>query len=121
MATQYLIGEDGARLPEGIVVAHTLHGEPHPNVTNAYAIGDVIPVGDDGIGWIGDQAVQLAPEKSPAVEAQPEPVSEPETVRPTERDKRCIAKGDTCMGWAMKDSQYCAAHAGRLNPHVRVP
>lgn len=115
MATQYLIGESGASLPDGIVLAHTLHGEPDATVTHAYTAAPgglkLVPVGETGVAYSGDR-VQLAEDR-----AAPDPavvtsmVTVPDERDPT-RAKRCHAKDDTCMGWAIKDSFYCAAHAG---------
>lgn len=124
MATQYLLGEDGARLPQGIVLAHTVYGEPDTNVTNAHSapVGGVgvIPVGDDGIEYMGDRVVRLAPVSEAETPEEPEPEPDlPEepfvTAAVSEspnRAKRCAAKDDTCMGWRIKGSEFCAAHAG---------
>jgi len=102
MATQYLIVEDGASLPDGIVLAHTLHGEPANQFVPAHAAPHgaalVMPVGEDGIAYDEDAPVAV-------------PYYEP-VVRPPEREKRCHAKDDTCKGWAIGGSEFCAVHAG---------
>ena len=106
MATQYLIVEDGASLPDGIVLAHTLHGEPANQFLPAHAAPHgaalVIPVGEDGIAY--DEAVPVVVPYVERVE------------RPPEREKRCTAKDDTCMGWAIGGYDLCAAHAGVFKP-----
>jgi hypothetical protein len=104
MATNYLMGADGATLPDGIAIAHTLYGEPDATVTHAYtasgAAGVQLVPSSDGVEYVDPDA----PVAQPAA-ARDEP-------RPVERAKRCIAKDDTCMGWRIKESSYCAAHAG---------
>jgi hypothetical protein len=101
MATQY---HESGQLPDGIVVAHTLHGRPDESITHAYTAEhagiEVIPAPYDGIPWYGDELD----------EAPPDHVAIPE--RAPERDKRCAAKNDTCMGWAIHGSEFCSAHAG---------
>src|SRR5262245_51667353 len=39
MATQYVMGEDGARAPEGAALVHTLWGEPANQTAPAYTLG----------------------------------------------------------------------------------
>jgi hypothetical protein len=102
MATQYLIGEDGAPLPEGIVLAHTVHGQPDHSVNHAWAVtnpdlGAVQPSPDPGMPYIGDAAA-----------------NGPHEDLPDPRAKRCRAKDDTCMGWRISNSDFCAAHAGLM-------
>jgi hypothetical protein len=98
MATQYLIGESGEPLPDGIVLAHTLYGEPANLAALDHTMGRgglaVIPVGEDGIPYVGPKPATSDPDRLPG------------------REKRCIAKGDSCMGYHMVDSEFCAAHAG---------
>ena len=166
MATQY---QQPGQLPEGVVLAHTLYGEPDHTVTHAHTAGNVEPAFDDGVEWIGfgfhEQVLEpppelIGPEPEPEPEPGPEPEEpfvepsheelvgqvmvvsedvllpitprpEPEPVRPpsaidptepeSERAKRCKAKNDTCRGWKIKDSDYCAAHSGLLNPRVPRP
>lgn len=102
MATNYLIGEDGASLPDGIVLQHTLHGEPDRTVTHAYTAS-------------GSEGVRLVP-ATDGVEYVPSPMAQPKPlVAPVDpRAKRCKAKDDTCMGWRINESDFCAAHAGKL-------
>lgn len=138
MATQY---QEPGQLPEGIVVAHTLYGRPDESITHAHtataAAGvELIPVLDDGIPYYLDRpAVEeratpdLAPEPEPGVSESETPDDDPfydedddededvEPERPAERAKRCMAKNDTCMGWAMTGGTLCAAHAGVWKPH----
>jgi len=119
MATQY---HEPGGLPEGVVLQHTLYGEPHTQTTHAHTAaglhsGAVQPAPDDGVPWNG---VQATPESSAAaleVAQQsvtlPEPV-DTEALRGPERAKRCHAKDDTCRGWKMTDSDYCAAHTASM-------
>ena len=105
MATNYLIGEDGKALPDGIVLQHTLYGEPDRSVTHAWTAS-------------GAAGVELVPVVD-GVEYVPSPMAQPQMpVAPLppvdERAKRCKAKDDTCMGWRISDSDFCAAHAGKL-------
>jgi len=118
MATQY---HESGQLPEGIVLAHTLHGRPDESITHAHVaahIGlDVEPAPYDGIPYYGDQ---LPEEPKPAPLVLSDRPGEPDIAYRAEgRDKRCWAKDDTCMGWAMTNSQFCSAHAGvfRNNLH----
>jgi hypothetical protein len=37
------------------------------------------------------------------------------------REKHCVAKNDTCMGWAMEGSDLCSGHAGRMLRRPREP
>ncbi len=116
MATNYL---EPGQLPDGMVLAHTLHGRPDQSVQHAHttALAD------------GTELIQAPYSGNPyRPPARPAPVSPPETVEPElvemtpfedvpeqrapGRDKRCHAREDTCMGWAIRDSPYCAAHAG---------
>lgn len=106
MATQY---HETGQLPEGVVLAHTLYGQPDTSVTHAHTAAPhgvpVIQAPYDGIPYYEDD--DLPPE---------EVVEEAETLRPAARDRRCMAKNDTCMGWAIKGGEFCAAHAGVFKP-----
>jgi hypothetical protein len=99
MATQY---HEPGQLPDGVVLAHTLYGEPDTRVTHVHTAQSsmggvqVAPEGS-GVPYIGDAAAN-------ADHSPPQ--------RPAEREKRCMAKDDTCMGWRITDSEFCAAHAG---------
>ena len=112
-------------IPDGVVLAHTVHGEPQ----NQYMHAHMIPVGTEQLGV---QSVDFShipwdgtlPEEPPVV-PQPEPprpVPEPEpvvpepvpTIRAAGRDKKCHAKDDTCNGWAINGSDFCSGHAGKL-------
>lgn len=109
MATQYL--EPGQH-PEGVVLQHTLYGRPDESVTNAWnapsTMGtvQVAPEGS-GVPYIGDEAAN-APTTTETVNGKIV------LARSPEREKRCLAKDDTCMGWRISDSDFCAAHAGKL-------
>lgn len=111
MATQY---HESGQLPEGIVLAHTLHGRPDESITNAYVAApngiEVIQAPYDGIPYYesGEPTAHIT---EPVVELEelPQPRAEG-------RDKRCHAKDDTCMGWAIGGSEFCAAHAGVFRP-----
>jgi len=109
VATQYVMGQDGVALPNGVIHAHQVHGEPANQTAPAYSIGlngeAVRPVGETGIGF------EVVPEPPPPVvdadgviRVAPKP----------NRDNKCRAKDDTCNGWAISGSSYCAAHAGKL-------
>lgn len=114
MATQYVMGTDGAKMPDGIVLAHTLHGEPDRTVTHAHTANAahgvaVVPVGDDGIAYKGDPRYELVvpvpvPEQGGSDESEDKP----------DRSKRCVANNNTCNGWRIKDSDLCSGHAGKL-------
>jgi hypothetical protein len=102
MATQY---HEPGQHPEGMVLAHTLYGEPDRSVTHVHTAQSsmgavqVAPEGS-GVPYIGDAAAN-------ADHSQ-------DTVPSADRAKRCAAKDDTCMGWRISDSEFCAAHAGKL-------
>lgn len=51
----------------------------------------------------------------PAVFGIPyEPPYVPPPPVPPSRDKKCRAKDDTCNGWRITDSDFCAYHAGKF-------
>jgi hypothetical protein len=110
MATQY---HESGQLPEGIVLAHTLYGRPDESVTNAFVASmagvGVQPAPYDGIPYYED-------DEPTAHMVVPEPLPELPKPRAEDRDKRCHAKDDTCMGWAIGGSEFCAAHAGVFKP-----
>lgn len=110
MATQY---HESGQLPDGIVVAHTLHGEPDQSVTHAYtamAAGlELVPAPYSGIPYYLD-------DEPTAHMVVPEPLDELPQPRADGREKRCHAKDDTCMGWAIGQGEFCAVHAGVLKP-----
>lgn len=112
MATQY---HESGQLPEGVVLAHTLHGRPDESVTNAHVAAhagiEVQPAPYDGIPYYGDLLTE-PPKPQPVLRVSDRPGEPAVSNRGPERDKRCWAKGDTCMGWAINNSSYCAAHAG---------
>lgn len=111
MATQY---HESGQLPDGIVLAHTLHGRPDESVTHAYTAPhaglDVQPAPYDGIPYYEDRDAPTS--------AVPVPVELDELPKPRAegREKRCTAKDDTCMGWAIASGELCAAHAGVFKP-----
>lgn len=119
MATHY---HESGQLPEGVVLAHTLHGRPDESVTNAYVSSmagvDVQPAPYDGIPYYADVIVVTdEPDDEPKTLVQSERPGDPDVAYRAEgRDKRCWAKDDTCMGWAINGSQFCAAHAGVFKP-----
>jgi hypothetical protein len=103
MATQY---HEPGQLPDGVVLAHTVNGEPDTHVTHvhtAHSSMGAVQVAPEGSGvpYIGD----LYANRVTAEAADAEPA-------PTDRTKRCTAKDDTCMGWRINGSDLCAAHAG---------
>jgi hypothetical protein len=96
MATNYL---EPGQLPDGVVLAHTLYGEPDSTVTHAYTAmtqaGIIQLAPDSGIPYYED-------------DGSPDP-----------RAKRCIGNDNTCMGWRITNSELCAAHAGLWRRHAR--
>ena len=101
MATNYL---EPGHLPDGVVLAHTLYGQPDTTVTHAYTAmstaGTVQPAPDSGIPYYLDE-----PPETPETPPELPPAA-------SDRSKRCKANDDTCNGWRIRDSELCAAHAG---------
>lgn len=111
MATQY---HESGQLPDGLVLAHTVHGEPDHTVTHAYtataAAGvELIPAPYSGIPYYLD-------DEPTAHMVVPEPLDELPQPRAEGRERKCVAKDDTCSRWAMKGTDLCAAHGGVLRP-----
>jgi hypothetical protein len=116
MATQY---HESGQLPEGIVLAHTLHGRLDESVTHAYTaahIGlDVQPAPYDGVPYYEDVLPKDGETKDdePKVLTESDRPGDPDVAYRAEgREKRCWAKDDTCRGWAINNSLYCAVHSG---------
>jgi ribosomal protein S3 len=107
MATQY---HESGQLPEGVVLAHTLHGRVDQTITHAHTAGhlgvEVVQAPYDGIPYYED-----ANEPTVAL-VVPQELDELPKPRAEGREKRCTAKDDTCMGWAIGGHDLCAAHAG---------
>jgi hypothetical protein len=76
--------------PAGAVVAHTLYGALKDDTSSIYALGQV-ELSTSGAPYLGPD---------PAVD----------------RAKKCKANDDTCNGWRLKNSDFCAGHAGILKP-----
>jgi hypothetical protein len=77
--------------PAGTHLAHTMWGEPKSDTSIQAAHGNV----------------------------QPSPFGVPYIEPPTTaelRAKKCRANDDTCNGWRVRDSEFCAGHAGLLPP-----
>ena len=74
--------------PAGAVLAHTQWGEPKTDTRAAAA-----PEGSQPNPW--------------GVPYKPPP-------RDTSRDKKCKAKDNTCNGWKVTGSDFCAGHAGLM-------
>jgi len=79
--------------PAGAVIAHTYSGEPK-----------------------SDTALEVT--RSPHGTVEPAvfgiPYEPPYVPPPPDRAKKCRAKDDTCNGWRISDSDFCAFHAGKL-------
>jgi hypothetical protein len=103
MATNY---QEPGQLPEGVALAHTLHGQPDDSVTHAHTASPhgrgVQPAPDSGIRYYEDDPPHVG------------------SHRAVDRLKRCMAKDDTCMGWQISNSEFCAAHAGVFKPKSRL-
>jgi hypothetical protein len=79
-----------ADLPDGVELAHTHWGEPKSDTSIQAVFGNVAP----------------SPFGVPYGGPPPE----------VDRGKKCKANGDTCNGWRVTDSEFCAGHAGILRP-----
>ena len=82
--------------PAGAQLAHTHWGEPKTDTQMALTVS--------GLG----EGVEPAPWGVPYTGPDP-------TI---DRAKKCKANDDTCNGWRLKDSEYCAGHAGVLKPRT---
>ena len=89
-------------IPDGVVVQHTLYGEPQ----NQYGQAHTVPVGTEQLAVQPVDFSHIAWEYAPP-EPPPEPVVEPE---PSERDRMCIAKDNTCRAYRMTGKVYCMYH-----------
>ena len=118
-------------IPDGVVLAHTVHGEPQ----NQYMHAHMVPVGTERLGvqsvdfshipWDGTlpEEPPVVPPPEPVVPVEPrdtprdnrdDPILEPASARAAGREKKCHAKDDTCNGWAINGSDFCSGHAGKL-------
>lgn len=87
-------------LPNGIERANTRWGEPANKNTC--------------LGAPGSQPVPDMPSSYEPVPQIPENPRKP--IDHTDRTKKCRANDDTCLGWRIKGSEFCAGHAGVLIP-----
>ena len=79
--------------PTGAVHAYTMYGAPKEDT--AFLLTTSM------------EGSSVAPATG-GVEYQPPPPPPP----PPDRAKKCRAKDDTCNGWRIHDSDFCAFHAG---------
>lgn len=109
-------------LPDGVAVQHTLYGQPDFVITHTQASNyhgqAVVQAPDDGVPYYLDrpvvELVQEAPVPSLGTEDDlPTVISTVEEFpsRAPGREKRCIAREDTCRAFHIKDSEYCYLHA----------
>lgn len=96
---------DNQAIPDGLVLQHTLYGEPAGRVTHAWTAApngvEVIQAPYSGVPWNG-------------IEDEIGPYVTPENERTPDRIGRCWANNDSCMGKTMRDSKFCPPHAGVL-------